>query len=133
MQLIQVNCLYLRSSETLILKTSTNISLNFLLRFWIVSILSCWFSQTSLLILLFTSFLISSFRFISDFSRNICERVHKISLNIIVYEILWHDLWLKRWDSAQVSKHVHFLILYTLWTCVSTLLKLMYIQSVYTS
>jgi len=42
MQLIRGICLYLRPSEGLVLKTSTNISLNFLLRFWIVSILSCW-------------------------------------------------------------------------------------------
>ncbi len=44
------------------------------------------------------------------------DGVHRVPLDTVAYEALWYGLWLERWDSAQVSKCVHFLILYTLWT-----------------
>ena len=74
MQLIPGNCLYLRPSEGLVLKTSTNISLSFLLRFWIVSILSCWSPQAPFLARLPAPFLAPPPRSTSGPQGNICGR-----------------------------------------------------------
>ncbi len=75
MQLIRGNCLYLRPSEGLVLKTSTNVSLNFLLRFWIVSILSCWSPKAP--------FLVPGETFVDG-----VHRVHRVPLDTVAYEVL---------------------------------------------
>ncbi len=101
MQLIQWNSFYLRSSERLILKTSTSIFLNFLLCFWIVFILSCWSFKTS--------FLISLSRFISDFSlcfifdfwRNICEQDSQSSQSFFRHDSLQDTL---TWSLIEAMK-----------------------------